>query len=355
MENNNTTGVLEDTPVFYNPERLLNTKDLNNNPPYLYLTCGNRIGGKSYAYKKLLLNMFLNGGGQFLLIVRNVDEMDGAFQYGFEDMYHEFPQITEMKEESICRGLVRELYINNVLCGHSVYLSRAKKLRRYSALFEYTNAMFFDEFLPEDDEYLDDEIGKLMSVILTVCRGYGKAIRYVPLYMVSNMSTLNNPYYRALGITERLKSNTKFLRGDKWVMEKYLNENAESAILSHPLIKAFSKGTGYANYASSNDNFLDDYTYVVDKLYGERIYICTLFSEKNGYGVYYYPDRQIIYITKPCDKTYKYKFNLTSSAKEQAPEYSRSQAACSPIYRANKEGRIRYSSIEVQGDVRKWL
>lgn len=47
--------------------------------------------------------------------------------------------------------------------------------------------------------------------------------------MLSNAVTIINPYYVEMGITDRLKNETKFLRGDGYVLEQSFLESVSEA------------------------------------------------------------------------------------------------------------------------------
>ena len=70
-----------------------------------------------------------------------------------------------------------------------------------------------DEFQSETNHYCSMEVEKLISLHTTVARGNGEMARYVPVYLIGNPVSLLNPYYSAVGITNRIQENTKFIRG----------------------------------------------------------------------------------------------------------------------------------------------
>jgi hypothetical protein len=89
--------------------------------------------------------------------------------------------------------------------------------------------MLFDEFQSESNHYCVDEIKKLLSVHTSIARGNGEQIRYVPVFMLSNPVSIINPYYVELGISNRLHDDTKFLKGDGYVLENGFIETASKA------------------------------------------------------------------------------------------------------------------------------
>ena len=53
-----------------------------------------------------------------------------------------------------------------------------------------------------------------------MARGQGEQNRYLPVYMLSNPVSIINTYYVELGISSRLTDETRFLRGDGFVLEQ---------------------------------------------------------------------------------------------------------------------------------------
>lgn len=62
-------------------------------------------------------------------------------------------------------------------------------------MFKDVNLIVFDEFVLENNGYLKNEITKFESVLRSICRGKGKQVRDVPVYMLANYVVLLNPYY----------------------------------------------------------------------------------------------------------------------------------------------------------------
>lgn len=99
--------------------------------------------------------------------------------------------------------------------------------------------MFFDEFQSETNHYCNDEIRKFLSIHTSIARGNGEQIRYVPVYMCANPVSIINPYYVEMGISERLNDDTRFLRGDGFVLEQGYVESASEAQKQSGLIAHF--------------------------------------------------------------------------------------------------------------------
>lgn len=100
--------------------------------------------------------------------------------------------------------------------------------------------LLFDEFQSENNRYCSNELTKFISLRTSIARGKGEQTRYLPVIMLSNPVSLLNPYYVSFGISDRLQENTKFLRGNGFVLEQNFNESASQAFLSSSFNQAFS-------------------------------------------------------------------------------------------------------------------
>src|SRR5699024_223926 len=105
-------------------------------------------------------------------------------------------------------------------------INSAENLKHCSHLLSDVDGMYFDEFQSESNHYCPNEVSKFISIHTSIARGQGKQIRYVPVYMMSNAVSLLNPYFSALGVSSRLRADTRFLRGDGWVLEKAFVDTA---------------------------------------------------------------------------------------------------------------------------------
>ena len=172
----------------------------------------------------------------------------------------------------------------------------------------------FDEFQSETNHYCNDEIKKLLSIHTSVARGQGEQIRYVPVYMLSNPVSIINPYYVELGISERLTDNTRFLKGDGFVLEQGFVESASEAQKESGFNRAFSKNA-YVAY-SSQCIYLNDNKAFIEKPTGIGRYIATLRYKGVDYGIREYAEQGIIYCDDRPDSTFKNKITVTTEDHE---------------------------------------
>ena len=135
-------------------------------------------------------------------------------------------------------------------------------------------------------------------------------VRYVPLYMCSNPVSIINPYYVEMGISERLQSETRFLKGDGFVLEQGFNQNASEAQMQSGFNRAFSRNS-YVSYAAQCV-YLNDNQAFIEKPEGRSKYLTTLRYNGTEYGVREFADAGIIYCDDRPDGTYPSKISVTT-------------------------------------------
>jgi hypothetical protein len=211
-------------------------------------------------------------------------------------------------------GIFHELFIDDVACGYSVSLNSADQLKKYSHLFSDVKRMMFDEFQSETNHYCADEIRKFVSVHTSIARGQGEQIRYVPVYMCANPVSIINPYYVEMGISNRLKDDTKFLRGDGFVLEQGFVESASIAQKESGFNRAFAKNA-YVAY-SSECVYLNDNKAFVEKPTGVGRYLATLRYKGTDYGIREYAESGVIYCDDRPDTSFGMKLTVTTADHE---------------------------------------
>lgn len=301
-------------PQYYDGTKLLSMKDLNGNTPEIFLCTTNRTGGKTTYFNRLVTNKYLKGAGKFGCFCRYKYELQDFAEKFFKDIGDLFFPDCTMTGVTKGRGLYQELFINDVSCGYALPLNCADQLKKYSHFFNDIDRIIFDEFQSESNNYCSGEVQKFISLHQSIARGKGKQNRYVPVYMLSNAVSLINPYYTALGISERLQSNTNFLKGDGWVLEQGYVESAALASSESGFNKAFANSK-YILYSTQNV-YLNDELSFVEKLEGKCRYCCTLKYEGEHYGVWIYPDKGLVYCDRRVDMSHPFKISVTTSDHE---------------------------------------
>lgn len=290
---------------FYDGAKLLSLKDLNGQTPEIYICTSNRNGGKTTFFGRYFVNRYKKFGEKFCLLYRYNYELDDCSEKFFKDIGTLFFDGDVMDSKSRAKGIFHTLYLNEVECGYALSLNSADQIKKYSHLFSDVQRILFDEFQSETGHYCADEVKKFISVHTSIARGQGKQIRHVPVFMIGNPVSIINPYYVELGISTRLNSETRFLRGDGFVMEQGFNASASKAQLESPFNRAFSKND-YIAYSAQNV-YLNDSKSFIDDPSGSNRYICTIKYGGSSYGIREYPELGVIYASDKWDESFRTK------------------------------------------------
>lgn len=299
---------------YYDGTKLLSMLDINGRKPEIFICTTNRTGGKTTYFSRLMVNRFLDRGEKFAILYRFNYELDDCADKFFKDIGKLFFKGKTMTSQRKAAGIFHELFLDNISCGYAISLNSCDQLKKYSHLFSDVMRIMFDEFQSETNHYCSDEIRKLLSVHTSIARGIGEQVRYVPVYMLSNPVSIINPYYVELGISNRLKDDTKFLRGDGFVMEQGFVESASNALLESGFNRAFSKNS-YVAY-SAQCIYLNDARAFITKPTGSNRYLGTLKYNGTDYGIREYPELGIVYCDDKPDPTYTYKITVTTEDHE---------------------------------------
>lgn len=295
---------------YYDGTKLLSLTDINGNKPEIYICSTNRSGGKTTFFSRYLVKRFLNHGEKFCIEYRFNYELDDCADKFFKGIRDLFFVRSKMTSKSKMNGKYRELLIDEKPCGYAIALNDADQIKKNSHLFSDTQRMLFDEFQSETNHYCSDEVKKFISIHQSIARGDGEQSRYLPVYMLSNPVTILNPYYTALGIAARLNDNTKFLRGDGFVMEQGYVAHASEELKKSGFNRAFSS-SDYMAYATEAI-YLNDNKAFITKPSGKSRYLVTLKYKGSEYGIREYAADGIIYVDDKPDKTDINKITVTT-------------------------------------------
>lgn len=303
---------------YYDGTKLLSLKDINGEKPEIYLCTTNRSGGKTTYFSRLCVNRWIDKHEKFCLVYRYNYELDSIADKFFKDIHNLFFPQYQMRSERRASGIYHELYMGKTIegddgmvsCGYAVSLNNADQIKKYAHMFSDTVRMMFDEFQSETNHYCAGEVGKLISVHTSIARGNSQFVRYVPLYMIANPVSLINPYYVEMGISERLRDDTKYLRGDGFVLEQGFVQAASDAQKESGFNRAF-KNNKYVAY-SSQSIYLNDNKTFIEKPEGKSVYLCTLKYKGTEYAIREYLGLGILYCDNRVDHTFKSKISVTT-------------------------------------------
>ena len=304
--------------MYYDGTKLLSMMDINGKKPEIYMCTSNRSAGKTTWFNRFAVKKYLKDNNKFMLIFRFDYELDDCADKFFKEIRQLFFPQYNMFSKRKAKGKYHELYIGLNTddefeyqnCGYAVALNSADKLKKYSHFFADTAIMLFDEFQAEDNKYCGDEIAKFISLHTSVARGGGNQVRYVPIYMMGNPVSIVNPYYVSMRISARLTAETKFLRGNGFVLEQGFNETASEAQSLSAFNSAFCDNK-YVAY-SSQSIYLNDSNAFVEKVTGQSKYLFTLKYDGVDYGIREFADQGIIYCDDKPDRSHPYKIATTT-------------------------------------------
>ena len=296
---------------FYDGTKLLSLLDINGKKPEIYICTSNRSGGKTTYFGRLLVNRFLNKGQKFGLIYRYNYELDNVTDKFYKDINTLFFQDHEMTSKRRASGIFHELFLDEKSCGYALSLNSADQIKKYSHLLSDIDSMLFDEFQSENNHYCTDEVKKFISIHTSVARGQGKQVRYVPVYMISNPVSIINPYYVKMGISSRLTSETKFLKGDGFVVEQGFVASASNKQKESSFNRAFSNDS-YVNY-STEGIYLNDNSSFIEKPCGIGRYLATLKYKHSFYAIREFAEQGFLYCDDKPDNSFPLKISVTTS------------------------------------------
>lgn len=295
---------------YYDGTKLLSMLDINGNKPEIYMCTTNRTGGKTTYFGRLCINRFLDKGEKFGLLYRYNYELDDIAEKFYKDLGSLFFPNYTMTSKRRAKGTFQELFLNDKSCGYALSLNNADQIKKYSHLFSDIQRMIFDEFQSETNHYCDNETKKFISIHTSIARGQGEQVRYVPVFMLSNPVSIINPYYVEMGVSGRLKDNTKFLRGDGFVLEQGYIESASIEQKNSGFNRAFSKNS-YTAY-SSECVYLNDNKAFVEKPTGKSKYLCTLRYKGSDFALREYAESGLIYCDDKADSSFLTKISVTT-------------------------------------------
>lgn len=287
---------------YYDATKLLSQTDINGKKPWLFMSTSNRGPGKTTWFCRYLVKRFKKYGEKFILIYRFSYEVSDVPDKFFKDIHVLFYPDDEMTQKMRAKGKYAELFLNDVSCGYAVALNDADALKKHSHVFSDVERGFMDEFQSETGHYCQGEVKRFLSLVMTISRGRGKQMRYVPFYMVSNFITLLNPYYINLGIADKLSLKTNFFKGDGFVLEQSFYQEVADLQTENGILRAFSDNI-YAKATREKIYLNDDETFIQEPE-GMSRYIATLIFEGQKYSVREYKDKGILYCGATYDETF---------------------------------------------------
>lgn len=288
-------------------------QDLDGQKPEIYISTSNRSAGKTTFFNGYAVHDFLERDNKFCLLYRNKYEMEHAADTFFGEIGKLFFKGLILKQETLIKNVAYRLLIGEnydpddkeasfcgICCGYVTSLSSSEQIKRASHLLSDTTKIIFDEFQSEKGTYLKNEIALLMSIHDSIARGNGEQARYLPLYLIGNLIDIYNPYYEALGITQRIDPRCNYMRGNGWVLEQGFNASASAAHQASAFHRAFSH-ENYVNVSLEKQYLITDSQFICNNIPNYGLYIGTITHNKQKYGIRYIDSIGTYYISKKID------------------------------------------------------
>lgn len=281
---------------FYDGSALLSQKDIRGEKPGIYLAVTNRTGGKTFFFSRYLLRDYLKTGETQGLLIR----WDGDLKTRARSFAADVMTLDKQMDGHTLASEGYGKFAYNVFMDTSdsrpavrvFALNDSEKIRENSSLMQDIKQYFFDEFQPETEAYVPQEVTKFRSIHTSIARGGGSHVRYVPVYMASNAVSKINPYFIGMGIHKKVIGSTRFTRGDGWVLEQCKIDMAAREQEKDPFNRGWTDDS-YGRFASSNEYLLDDSIFIEKRpIRGRCTALLQGYSETFGLwsepgGIYY--------------------------------------------------------------------
>lgn len=346
---------------YYDGSTLLRKTDINRKPAEIVFACSNRSAGKTTYFTKMLVDDYIKNGHRFCVLYRYAYECVNVADKFFSAVQDIFYQDYYMTQKTGEKDTYLELYLhhkndpeNEMLCGFAVALTKSDQLKRCSNRLAGDSKnplewIYFDEFQPENGDYAPNEISRFQSIHTSLARG-GKdhaQSRFLKTILVSNYVSVLNPYFTALGISSRLQDNTKFLRGDGWVLEQGFNASASNAQRESAFNRAFAN-TDYTKYATERAVYLKDDTALVKKMTGENQYILTFVYNKKEFAIRLFFENDILYVSNSVDSSHPRKYAINGDDMREDTILIKGSSLLARLREKFECGAFRFSSLEAK-------
>lgn len=297
---------------------------------------GPRGVGKTYSFKRKVINGFLKRGEQFIYLRRFESELKKSnIEKFFNDICVEFPDV----EFGVKNGT---FYIDGIEAGYYMPLSKAAQYK--SVPFPKVDIIGFDEFIIDQGmiRYLPNEVQSFNEMYSTIAR-----LRDVKVFFLSNAITFTNPYFLYFDLN--LREGQKVLRKGDILLEVIDNpEYTEKA--QDTRFGRLISGTEYGKYALEN-KFLRDTDTFIDKIPGASTCILVIRIDGINLGVYNSIDSMNWYVSENYDPTCKHIIAVDSESHKTDTSMAKESGA-TVWYQSLKQkyyrAEVRFTSIKAK-------
>ena len=341
---------------YYSGYRLLSTPDRYGNKPELFIATSNRSAGKSVFYDGYVIHKFIQAGEKFLFLYRNKYETSDCAGTVFSQVEKLFYPELHLSQDTGVKNVYDKLYLSEKgsdkkeLCGFVTSLRASDAIKKYSSLLAEVSIVIFDEVFPEDDNYLPDEIQRLMSIHDSLARGGGKQSRYLPFVLIGNLINVFNPYYESLGIVDDLQITTNYMRGIGWVVEQGFNETSAKLHAESGFHQAFS-GQAYTAAAQEKRYINTSYLFIDNSIVDSGLYLVSIRHKTKIYSVRWNERAGFYYCSNTPDPSFRILHAATETDVSDTAIYDPTSRYRKLLKDRYRQGVVRFKNMEVRNAI----
>lgn len=285
----------------------LSMVDEDGKEPRLIMLVSNRGGGKTYPSVEYMMSL-VEKDRKFVILCQHKQDLgtvargvlDVYVRQNFDECYIE--ERTEARNQYNRIELVDGENFGKTI-GYVVAIPAAKKIKEDSSRFHDVDVLFLDEF--QGPGWTDRDVENVMTIYTSMARGLDDTVaRPIKLIMCSNSLSIESPFFRAAGISRRIRPETKKLRWKDSVFLKFYNDKVAEELAQNGVYQMFPESR-LARSDIGNEWINDDYSLVArpGKSWGAGEYLATIYADGVGYGVRYYSGADVYHISRTIDET----------------------------------------------------
>ena len=298
---------------------------------------GARGIGKTYGYKKFVINRFIKAGEQFVYLRRYKSELKKLGQF-FRAVSKEFPEY-----EFEVKG--KEFYCNGTLMGWAIPLSTwsVEKSNEYPNV----RTILFDEFLLEKSKlsYLPNEAESLLNMSETIFRERTNT----RVVLLSNSTTVVNPYFLYWGLMPDVTKRFNFY-ADRGILIELCDSVDFGEIKKKTPFGRLIAGTDYEEM-SINNEFINDTDTFIEKRTKVSHFLCAIAYGGKTFGYWVDNETGCIYASYDWQPNTNKMFAMTTDDHKEnrmLMKNWKNNYYLSAVAKGFKEGYLRFDNIVVK-------
>lgn len=311
--------------------------------------------GKSFGFKKMVLDNFLKGKGQFMIVRRYEEELKESLKTFWNDIIES--GLYDGHEFSMHRGAkIQELFIDGEKCGYGVALSTSSSLK--STPFPEVKSIGFDEFIIDKGSvrYLKNEVEAFLDLFETVNRTRSDC----KAYFMGNAISSTNPYFNYdWGDGEKLSlpyGNSEFKRfKNGLIVVNYAKNSAYREEKKKTPFGQLISGTKYGDYAINNE-WLRESKAFIGRKDGSAKHWSVVVIGGDKYGVWLGKGWNT-WVSKDFDPSCPVVFSFTSQDHDENTILvnARKSFAFALVISSYRRGTLHFESQEIKNAVMPWI